>query len=92
MAAQHDRFADVVGVSAGSGDVARVVAEAVIVFAHGHDRRAPHVPGGAAPLDLQGGHDGVQKHLDRVGALGGISEVAHVQRAAKLVRGQIIGM
>jgi hypothetical protein len=92
VAAQHHRRTDVAGVTAGAGDVAGIVAEAVVVLAHRHDRRGPHVAHGAAPLGLQGGHDRVQKHLDRVRTLRGIGEVPHVQRTAKLVRSQIVGM
>lgn len=71
VAAQHHGRADVAGVATRAGDVARVVAEAVVVFAHRHDRRVAHVPDRAAcPLGLQRGHHGVEQGLNSVCALG----------------------
>lgn len=72
--------------------VSGVVAEAVVVLAHRHDRRVAHVADGASPLGPQSGDDGIEKGLNGVTAWSAIGEVTQVQCAAELVRSQIAGM
>ncbi|GAA3053945.1 hypothetical protein GCM10010467_26110 [Actinocorallia glomerata] len=91
MAAEHHRRTDVARVPARAGDVVGVIAEAVVVLAHCDDRRVAYGADGTVPCGTQSPHDGIQKDLDGVSALGGIGEVAQVQGTAELVRSQMVG-
>ena len=91
VAAQHHRGAYVAGVAAGACDVFRVVAESVVVLADGDGRWIADVSDRVQPCALQRVDDRREQCLDRVIALGRVSQIAQGESALELDRAEIFG-